>query len=82
MDHDEPVGVVVSVADDHLDELATVIADLRRAGLRIDDILDAVGMITGTIAESEIEALDTVPGVADVERQHAHRLPPPESDLQ
>ncbi|HEV2783227.1 MAG TPA: hypothetical protein VGX25_27910 [Actinophytocola sp.] len=79
---DNPVSVVVSVADDHLDSFAEVVTDLRRAGLRVDDVLATVGMVTGTIAADSVEALDAVPGVAEVECQHAHRLPPPESDVQ
>lgn len=77
-----PVSVVVSVADERLDELANVVAELRRAGLRVDEVLDAVGMVTGTIDEDAIRTLDSVPGVVEVERQRAYQVPPPESDVQ
>jgi hypothetical protein len=77
-----PVTVVVSVADDRLDELAEVVAELRRAGLRVDEVLDTVGMVTGTVDEDAVSALGSVPGVIEVERQRAYQVAPPESDIQ
>ena len=79
---ERPVSVVVSVADDHLDDLGTVVTDLRRAGLQVDDVLDAVGMVTGTVAGSSVEALESVPGVAEVELQRVNRVAPPDADIQ
>jgi hypothetical protein len=79
---ERPVSVVVSVADDHLDDLPTVVKDLRRAGLQVDDVLDAVGMVTGTVAGRAVEALESVPGVAEVELQRVHRVAPPDAEIQ
>lgn len=79
---ERPVSVVVSVADDHLDALSTVVAALRRAGLRVDDVLDAVGMVTGTVAGGAVEALASVPGVAEVELQRVQRVAPPDAEIQ
>ncbi len=78
----KPVGVVVSVADDHLGELTEVVEGLRRAGLRVDDVLDAVGMITGTVADTDLDALESVPGVIEVERNQAFQLPSPDAEIQ
>lgn len=83
MDHwERPVNVVVSVADDHLDELSTVVTALRGAGLHVDDVLDAVGMVTGTVAGASVEALESVPGVAEVELQRVQRVAPPDAEIQ
>jgi hypothetical protein len=76
------VGVVVSVADDHLGELTEVVEGLRRAGLRVDSVLDAVGMITGTAADADLDALESVPGVVEVERDQVVQLPPPDAEIQ
>ncbi|HET9142844.1 hypothetical protein [Actinophytocola sp.] len=78
----QPVGIVVSVADDHLDGIDEVVAGLRAAGMRVDGVLDTVGMVTGSAAPDSLDALQSVPGVADVERQHHHQHAPPESDIQ
>ncbi|MEV0675814.1 hypothetical protein AB0I60_04735 [Actinosynnema sp. NPDC050436] len=69
--------VVVSVADDSLSRLGSVVAALREAGLDVDDVLEALGVVTGSVAPEAIGKLRDVPGVAAVERQRAVRLPPP-----
>ncbi|WP_433270587.1 hypothetical protein ACQPZF_10195 [Actinosynnema sp. CS-041913] len=68
--------VVVSVADESLSDLTAVVADLREAGLVVDDVLEALGMVTGSVAPEAIRSLKAVPGVADVERQRVVHLPP------
>ncbi|GAB3443719.1 hypothetical protein [Actinophytocola sediminis] len=74
--------VIVSVADDRLADLPTVVDALRRAGLTVTEVLDGAGVITGTVDQDAIAALSTVPGVADVEIQRDLRLPPPDSPVQ
>lgn len=76
------VDVVVSVADDQLASLSEVVAGLRRAGLEVGEVLDAAGLVTGTVDEDAIEALCAVPGVVDVERQGDYQIAPPDSDVQ
>jgi hypothetical protein len=61
--------VVISIADDSLDRLPAVVADLAAAGLVVDDVLEALGMVTGSAAPSSFRALSAVAGVAGVERQ-------------
>jgi hypothetical protein len=74
--------VIVSVADDRMADLPTVVEALRRAGLTVAEVLDGAGVITGTVAGNAIAALSTVPGVVDVETQRDVRLPPPDSSVQ
>jgi hypothetical protein len=61
--------VVISIADDSLDRLPAVVADLAAAGLVVDDVLEALGMVTGSVAPASFRALSAVAGVAEVERQ-------------
>ncbi len=65
--------VMVSVADDALPQ---VLDDLREAGLVVDTVLEALGVVTGTVEIRAIPALLSVPGVIDVERQWRVQLPP------
>jgi hypothetical protein len=74
--------VVVSVDDDHLDDIEKVVAQLRRAGLHVDNVLDAVGVVTGTVPGSSVETLESVPGVAEVELQRVNRVAPPDAEIQ
>ncbi|SER32774.1 hypothetical protein SAMN05216188_110101 [Lentzea xinjiangensis] len=65
--------VMVSVAGDSLPQ---VLDDLREAGLVVDTVLEALGVVTGTVQVRAIPALLSVPGVLDVERQWRVQLPP------
>jgi methylmalonyl-CoA mutase cobalamin-binding subunit len=71
--------VVVSVADDNMDDMPAVVAALREAGLVVDDVMETLGMVTGSVASEQIWSLRAVPGVAGVERQRAVGLLPPDS---
>ncbi|MEO6083974.1 MAG: hypothetical protein ABIQ18_12815 [Umezawaea sp.] len=70
--------VVISIADDSLDRLPAVVADLAAAGLVVDDVLEALGMVTGSVAPSSFRALSAVAGVVGVERQRTVGARPPE----
>ena len=68
--------VVVSVADDSLAHLPTVVAALRDAGMVVQDVLAGLGVVTGSVAPGAGDLLGAVPGVAHVEVDRAVRLPP------
>ncbi|MPZ64407.1 MAG: hypothetical protein GEU83_02375 [Pseudonocardiaceae bacterium] len=74
--------IVVSVDDDHLDVLSDVVERMRGAGMVVDQVADAVGAVTGSIEPGALAALESVPGVAEVERQRGFQLPPPDSPIQ
>lgn len=65
--------------DVSLDQLA---AALRKAGARDLQLLEGVGVITGTTTAGTLEQLSRVSGVKHVERSGDIQLPPPESDIQ
>ncbi|RKT53533.1 hypothetical protein [Saccharothrix australiensis] len=68
--------VVVSVADENLSDLPAVVTALRAAGLVVDDVLEALGVVTGSAAPEAVGSLRSVPGVSDVETQRVVGLPP------
>jgi hypothetical protein len=65
--------VMVSVKEGSLPQ---VLNDLREAGLVVDTVLEALGVVTGTVEVRAIPSLLQVPGVLDVERQWRVQLPP------
>jgi hypothetical protein len=73
--------VVVSVTDDQVGDMSTVVEALRHAGLRVDEVLESVGVVTGTVDGDALGSLSTVPGVAEVERSHVFEVPPPDSPV-
>ncbi|NGY63341.1 hypothetical protein G7043_30910 [Lentzea sp. NEAU-D13] len=65
--------VMVSVTEG---SLPRVLNDLREAGLVVDTVLEALGVVTGTVEVRAIPTLLSVSGVLDVERQWRVQLPP------
>jgi hypothetical protein len=74
--------VVISVADDRVYDMPTVVEALREAGLTVTEVLDSAGVVTGTVAGEALPSLSTVPGVVDVERSRVFQLPSPDSPVQ
>lgn len=75
-------AVTVTVADAHLARVADVADRLRAAGMEVEQVLAKIGVITGTVAAGRLSALETVKGVAGIERQTRFQLPPPDAEVQ
>ncbi|BCJ75045.1 hypothetical protein CS0771_45890 [Catellatospora sp. IY07-71] len=74
--------ITVSVNDDHVTQIDDLAERLRTAGMRVDQVLSAAGMITGAVDQDRRASIAMVPGVAAVEDETSFQLPPPESDIQ
>ena len=46
--------------------VADIAADLARAGFEVDQVLDAIGVVTGHCAPAALATLRRVKGVADI----------------
>ena len=68
--------VVVSVEDDSVANLSTVVSALRDAGMVVDQVLEGLGLVTGSVAPGVGDLLGAVPGVSRVEVDRVVRLPP------
>jgi hypothetical protein len=75
------VHVVVTVDDDHLSTIDAVASALRKRGMKVESVLKATGLITGTCSKPVAE-LKKVRGVSGVEAQTGFHLAPPDSDVQ
>jgi hypothetical protein len=78
----EEEEVNVSVADDHLDRFDDVVRRMEQAGLKVQQQLQALGVVSGSIDSAKMSSLEKVAGVAGVERSRQVQIPPPESDVQ
>lgn len=76
---DDP-RVTVSVDDEHLPAIETVVAELSAHGMQVDQVLAMVGLVTGRAHDAA--ALRTVAGVVSVDAETRVQLPPPEEDVQ
>lgn len=76
------VSLSVMVDEGHVGQMAQVRRDLEAAGLAVHDVLDAVGVITGSASASALGQIESVKGVATVEKSQPVQLAPPTSDVQ
>jgi hypothetical protein len=76
------IGIIVTVAADHLDSIEAVGAALRLRGMRIDQVHGTIGIISGAVGEEERAVLESVPGVQSIETENTIQIPPPDADPQ
>ena len=74
--------VQVSVTVDDAHAIEEVAAGLRARGMEVAEVLDGIGMITGSVPDEARDALSGVEGVASVDEQLTHQLPPADADVQ
>ena len=74
--------VSVTVGDDHRGSLDGVVESLRASGLQVDQVLGTLGIVTGSAPDDALDALRGVEGVASVDAQLTHQLPPPDAPVQ
>jgi hypothetical protein len=76
----EKVNVVV--ADDYLDRFSEVVKRAKEAGLQVEQPLETIGVVSGSIDPAKLAALKRVEGVTAVEPSRDFQLAPPESEIQ
>ena len=74
--------VSVSVEEAYRDRFAEVIERARKAGLKVEQELREIGIITGSIEADKLDDLERVEGVRYAEAARTIQIPPPESELQ
>jgi hypothetical protein len=67
MSDEQAKRIIVTVDDHHLPEIQTVAIALQAEGMRVDQLLPGIGIITGEVSQSKIPDLKRVTGVVDVE---------------
>jgi hypothetical protein len=61
--------------------LADVVPALRKAGLEVEDVMDAIGIVTGSCAANKVAALRKVAGVSDVAADGPVGVGPPDGHI-
>ena len=77
----ELVGIIVTLQDVYCDQIAEVADHLRNAGMTVENIMEPLGMIAGSIEAGKKGALSRVKGVAHVETNRQFQLAPPDSKI-
>lgn len=75
--------VNVSIDEAHLHAIASVADALQERGMRVEQVLDGLGIIIGSVADERRGLLEQVPGVDVVsDGELSYQLPPPNADVQ
>lgn len=74
--------VNISVADDYLSRFQEVVQQTKDVGLNVEQELDGLGIISGSIDPGRLADLERLEGVSAVEADRIIQLPPPDSDVQ
>jgi hypothetical protein len=77
-----PITVSIAVDEAHQAQIVEVAAALQAQGLKVEQTMPTIGVITGTVDSSQINGLSQVAGVIAVEQEQGVQLPPPEADIQ
>lgn len=76
------VKLSVLVEDDHLPKFSDVVKRVKQAGMKVENELETIGIITGSVDEAKVTGLKAIKGVAQVEQEGSFQIPPPDSDVQ
>ncbi|MGG6296767.1 hypothetical protein ACQ4M4_20425 [Leptolyngbya sp. AN02str] len=76
------VNVTVAIADEHLAHIMDVAEALQTNGLRVLQIMDSLGVVTGVCDSGVVDILRQINGVNTVEITHTFHLAPPDSKIQ
>ena len=76
------VKVLVGVDDEHIDDLAGMIDRLKAAGMQVEDAMETLGTVTGSVESTKLETVRAIEGVSEVEPSRTFKLAPPDSDVQ
>lgn len=75
------IQVILTLSPAAVKKGDALVKEIKAKGLEVDSVLEAMGIITGKIAESKMASLSNIPGIT-VERDVEVKLPPPDADVQ
>ncbi len=76
------VRVSLSVSDAGLKQLGKVAVAARKAGMKVEQQLDDIGVLTGSIDAKKVELLHRIAGVSSVEEERQVGIPRPDRPVQ
>jgi hypothetical protein len=72
----------LSIEEQYLDKLPKVVKRIKKAGFNVEQTLEELGVVTGSVDSEKLDAIRKVKGVASIEQERVFQLPPPESTIQ
>ena len=74
--------VTVAIDEGYRARFREVVDRARKVGLRVDQELSELGIVTGSIEADKIDDLARVEGIQSAERARTFQLAPPDSPVQ
>ena len=78
----EKLGVTIAVSENYKGRMAEVVQNLSSAGMDVEQSMEQLGLIVGSVDAKNVKALSQVEGVLHAEQAQTFQLAPPESDIQ
>ena len=76
------VSLLIYVNDEHLDRFSEVVKGVEDIGLEVEQRMDDIGVLSGSIDSEKVEPLRKVEGVSHIEQSRQFQIAPPDSDVQ
>ena len=76
------VHLLISVDDEHLNRFSEVVKNVEDAGVDVEQQMEEIGVVTGSIESEMVGPLKNVEGVSHVEPSREYHIAPPDSDIQ
>jgi len=73
---------IVTVDDDHLDQIREIADRCRSLGMEVQQVLNQAGVISGRVDPRKVAKVQQVRGVSSVEPAGSIQIPPPDSEIQ
>jgi hypothetical protein len=70
------IRLSLSVSDSHLKNFGKVAQAAKKAGMKVEQQLADLGVLTGSIDETKVKELRAIDGVSHVEQEREIKLPP------
>jgi hypothetical protein len=73
--------LVLTVASDQLDQINEVASQVADVGFEVEQVLPTIGVITGSVDQDQVPALEALEGIDAVELDRDVSIPPPDSEI-
>jgi hypothetical protein len=77
----DKVDLLISI-DEHLSRFSEVVKDIEDVGMNVEQQMEEIGVVTGSIEPGKVDPLSRVEGVSHVEESREFQIAPPDSDVQ
>jgi|1185.fasta_scaffold849179_2 hypothetical protein len=76
------VRLSLSISDSHMGKINQVAQAAEEAGLKVEQRLNDLGVLIGSIDEDKVGQLHSLDGISHVEKAQVVGVPPPHSPIQ